>query len=47
MFANVDYIERVQKDINRYIIHLVTGEQILLSRNKRRELMEILDPLSL
>ena len=45
--VNVNYIERVQKDISRYTIHLITGEQIPLSRNKRRELMEILDFQSL
>lgn len=45
--VNVNYIEQVQKDISRYTIHLITGEQIPLSRNKRREQMEILSFASL
>lgn len=40
--VNINYIEQVRKDISRYTIHLITGEQIPLSRNKRKSLMEML-----
>ena len=40
--VNINYIEKIEKDINRYLIHLVTGEKIPLSRNKKKELKELL-----
>lgn len=40
--VNVNYIEKIQKDINRYTITLISGESIPLSRNKKRELKEII-----
>ena len=36
--VNIDYIERIQKDINRYTIHLISGEQLPLSRDKKNAL---------
>lgn len=44
--VNVNYIEKIVKDINRYTIHLVTGEEIPLSRNKKRKLKEIINSLN-
>lgn len=40
--VNVNYIEKIEKDINRYIIFLVTGEKIPLSQCKIKELKELL-----
>ncbi len=40
--VNVNYIEKIEKDINRYIIHLVTGEKIPLSQWQIKELKEFL-----
>lgn len=41
--VNIDYIETIEKDLNRYRIGLVTGENVPLSRDKKRALEEILD----
>ena len=40
--VNINYIEKIMRDISRYSIHLITEERIPLSRNKKRELKEIL-----
>lgn len=44
--VNVNYIEKIEKDINRYTIYLVTGEKIPLSRNKKKELKELISSLN-
>lgn len=36
--VNLDYIETIQKDVNRYSISLISGETVPLSRDKKREL---------
>lgn len=43
--VNVDYIEKIIKDINRYSILLITGEKIPLSRHKKKQLKEILNSM--
>lgn len=40
--VNINYIEKIVKDISRYSIHLITGEVLPLSRNKKRVLAEML-----
>ncbi len=43
--VNIRYIEKIVKDINRYSLHLVTGEVIPLSRDKKKVLLEMLREL--
>ena len=40
--VNINYIDSVQTDISRYSIHLITGERIPLSRDKKRELLKMI-----
>lgn len=40
--VNTNYIEKIEKDLSRYTIHLVTSEKIPLSRNKKNILKELL-----
>lgn len=40
--VNINYIEQIASDINRYKIYLITGEHIPLSRSKKKKLSEIL-----
>lgn len=41
--VNIDYIDRIEKDLNRYVILLITGERIPLSRNKKKELIKLIN----
>ena len=34
--VNMKYIDKIEKDINRYTIHLITGEKLPLSRCKKK-----------
>lgn len=38
--VNVDYIEKIEKDLNRYRITLITGEVLPLSRDLKKELVK-------
>lgn len=40
--VNINYIDSIIPDGNRYKIHLITGETLPLSKNKRRQLQEYL-----
>jgi len=39
---NVAYVENILPDSHRYKIRLITGEEIPLSRNKKKELLELM-----
>lgn len=41
--VNVNYIEKIKKDISRYCIFLITGEKIPLSRDKKMTLTELIN----
>lgn len=41
--VNINYIESINTDISRYSIHLITGEKIPLSRDKKRKLLKIIN----
>lgn len=43
--VNINYIEKIQKDVHRYLIYLITGETIPLSRHKKRELIALVNSL--
>lgn len=40
--VNINYVEDIVPDSHRYKIHLITGEEIPLSRNKKKELLELM-----
>lgn len=44
--VNINYIEKIKPDANRYLIDLITGESIPLSRHKKRELLKLISSLS-
>lgn len=41
--VNINYIEQIHQDLNRYSISLITGEEIPLSRNRKRALKILLN----
>ncbi len=40
--VNINYIEDILPDSHRYKIHLITGEEIPLSRNRKKDLLELM-----
>lgn len=45
--VNIAYVEDILPDSHRYKIRLITGEEIPLSRNKKKELIELMRNASL
>lgn len=43
--VNVNYIKKIKPDANRYLIELITGESVPLSRHKKRALMKLINSL--
>ena len=40
--VNANYIEKIQTDVNRYILHLISGENVPLSRKRKKALIELI-----